>query len=252
VVAPGAAATPSDPLALGKGLVTVTASFTDSPGQVRTCTVDWGDGSVADAGVVVEPTATEPGSCTGVHLYTATGVYAVSLTVADPCAESAAAVRRYAVVYDGNSAFVTGGGWIDSPPGAFVADRALTGKAEFGFGSPYGKGNVAGAVVRADLRFHLADFEFASTAWDPFVISGAKVRLRGTGQVNGAGRFGFALTAVDGQGPGGGGVDRLRIQIWDMDRGDAVVYDNQVACGSQGDNADPCTPVAGSVAFLKK
>ena len=37
------------------------------------------------------------------------------------------------VVYDPSAGFVTGGGWIDSPAGAYTADPSLTGKANFGF-----------------------------------------------------------------------------------------------------------------------
>jgi hypothetical protein len=177
----------------------------------------------------------------------------VSITVADPCGESAGAVRRYPVVYDGRVGFVTAGGWIDSPAGAFAGNRALTGKVDFGVVTPYEKGNAIPPGGAADFQFHVAGLDFASTAWDSLQISGAKARLRGTGQVNGAGQYGFALTAVDGQAPGGGGVDRIRIRIWDQNQGDAVVYDNQVTCGgNQGDNAEPCTTLGGGVVVINK
>ena len=53
--------------------------------------------------------------------------------------------------------------------------------------------------------------------------------------------------------PSGGGVDRFRIKIWDQNQGDAVVYDNQVACPNQGDNADPCTALReGAIVIHKK
>jgi hypothetical protein len=252
VVAPGVTASPNDPLALGQGNVTVTASFTDSPGQVRTCTIDWDDESAPDAGVVAEPTATEPGSCTGVHLYTAVGVYTVSITVADPCGESAGAVYQYAVVYDPSAGFVTGGGWILSPPGAYVPNPTLTDKAFFGFVSGYFKGNTSVPSGRTDFHFHAANFNFSGTTYEWLVISGAKARFRGTGQVNGAGRYGFALTAWDGQAPGGGDVDKFRIRIWDQNQGDQVVYDNQVACPGQSDNADPCTALGGGSIVIHK
>ena len=252
VVSPAVVATPADPLALGKGTVTVTASFTDSPGQARTCTIDWGDGSAVDAGVVVEPTATDPGTCTGVHLYTAVGVYTVSVSVADPCGESAGAVYQYFVLYDPSAGFVTGGGWILSPPGAFTPNPALTGKAFFGFVSGYFKGNSTVPSGRTDFHFHTANFNFSSTNYEWLVVSGAKARFRGTGQVNGAGQYGFALTAWDGQAPGGGGIDRLRIRIWDETDGDRVIYDNQVACPNQGDNADPCIGIGGGAIVIHK
>ena len=251
-VSPVAVAIPGEPLALGQGNVTVAASFADSPGQARTCTIDWGDGSAPDAGVVAEPTETDPGSCTGVHLYTAVGVHTVSITVADPCGESADAVYQYAVIYDPSAGFVTGGGWILSPPGAFLPNPTLTGNAFFGFVSGYFKGNAAVPSGRTEFHFHAANFNFSSSTYEWLVISGAKARFRGTGQVDGAGRYGFALTAWDGQAPGGGGIDRFRIRIWDQDAGDTVVYDNQIACPSQGDNADPCTGIGGGSIVVHK
>ncbi len=37
------------------------------------------------------------------------------------------------VVYDADAGFVTGGGWFNSPKGAYTPDTSLTGKATFGF-----------------------------------------------------------------------------------------------------------------------
>ncbi len=37
--------------------------------------------------------------------------------------------------------FVTGGGWIDSPAGAYLDDPSLTGKGEFSFDAKYVKNN---------------------------------------------------------------------------------------------------------------
>jgi hypothetical protein len=251
IVAPAVVASPSEPMALGSGFVSVTAFFADTAGQTRACTIDWGDGSAPDGGGVTEPTDTDPGSCTGSHLYTSVGVYAVSIAVADPCDESSGAVYQYAVVYDPNGGFVTGGGWIDSPAGAYTSNPALTGGAHFGFVSRYGKGNAV-PTGRTDFHFSVANLSFSSAAYDWLVVSGAKARFRGTGQLNGAGRYGFALTALDGQAPGGGGVDIFRIRIWDQDQDDAVVYDNQIACPSQGDNADPCAALGGGAIVVHK
>jgi len=253
VVAATVVASPAEPMALGSGLASVSASFTDTPGQTRTCTIDWGDESAPDAGVLSEPTATDPGSCAGSHLYTAAGVYTVSVAVADPCGESAGAVYQYAVVYDPNGGFVTGGGWIHSPEGAYLANPTLTGKAHFGFVSGYSRGNSTAPSGRTDFHFSVANFDFSSTAYEWLVISGAKARFRGTGQVNGSGSYSFALTAWDGQAPGGGdGVDKYRIRIWDENQADAVVYDNQIGCPNQGDNADPCTALGGGAIVIHK
>ena len=99
------------------------ASFTDTPGQTWSCSIDWNDGSAPDPGAVVEPTALDAGTCTGSHLFTAVGVYTVTMSVTDACGQASAAVYRYAVVYDASMGFVTGGGWITSPPGAYTPTR---------------------------------------------------------------------------------------------------------------------------------
>lgn len=44
------------------------------------------------------------------------------------------------MVYDPAAGFVTGGGWINSPAGAYSANTDLTGKATFGFVSKYQNG----------------------------------------------------------------------------------------------------------------
>ena len=55
------------------------------------------------------------------------------------------------VAYDPSAGFVTGGGTIASPPGAYSADPALTGKAAFGFVSKYKKGAT---VPSGENEFH--------------------------------------------------------------------------------------------------
>jgi hypothetical protein len=63
------------------------------------------------------------------------------------------------------------------------------------------------------------------------VVAGARAQFKGEGTINGAGGYGFMLVAIDGQQPGGGGVDKFRIKVWDM-AGDGIVYDNQMGDGS--------------------
>jgi hypothetical protein len=75
------------------------------------------------------------------------------------------------------------------------------------------------------------------------VVSGDRVQYKGVGTINGAGNFGFLLTAIDGQ-ITGGGTDKFRIKIWDITRGDSsiVVYDNQMG---QSDTGDASTALGG-------
>jgi hypothetical protein len=155
-------------------------------------------------------------------------------------------VFQYVVVYDASAGFVTGGGWINSPAGAYLPDSSLTGKATFGFVSQYHNGATV-PTGDTQFQFNMAGFSFESTSYDWLVISGAKARYRGMGTVNGAGGYGFELTAWDGQ-ANGGGVDRFRIKIWYGSPGN-VVYDNQMGAV---DGADPTTALGGGSIVIHK
>ena len=78
-------------------------------------------------------------------------------------------------------------------------------------------------------------------------MQGFTAQYRGTGQVNGAGSYEFILTAYDGQAPGGGGVDKFRIKIWDATGGHDVVYDNRRSVSDDMDDADPQAIGGGSI-----
>jgi hypothetical protein len=58
------------------------------------------------------------------------------------------------------------------------------------------------------------------------------------------------LTAIDGDLPGGGGDDKLRMKIWDVVDDELVIYDNQPG---DDDQADLQTIVQqGSIVIHKK
>jgi hypothetical protein len=233
--------------------VTITANYTDVNTGPHTCVISWGDGATsppAGSVTVTEPVGTNPGTCSGSHTYPpATDVYEVTVTVTDNCGASGSSVYQYVVVYDPNGGFVTGGGWINSPPGAYAPNPGLTGPATFGFVSKYQKSNSTIPTGETQFHFNSAGFSFDSDAYEWLVISGAKARYRGTGSVNGAAGYGFELTAWDGQVSGGGGVDRFRIKIWQGNPGN-VIYDNE---RGSPDGADPVTALqGGSIVIHKK
>ena len=130
------------------------------------------------------------------------------------------------VVFDPDGESMTGSGKILSPAGAFPANPALTGKAEFGFDAKYRKHS---SVPMGDTEFSFVagkfKVKFKSTSYDQFVVAGATVQLKGSGKVNGDGSYTFLLTVIDGNQPGGGGVDRFRIKIVNSTTG-VLVYDN--------------------------
>ena len=113
---------------------------------------------------------------------------------------------------------------------------------------------VVGITVptgETEFRFQVANLDFHSSAYQWLVVSGALAQYKGTGQINGAGNYGFLLTATDGQLSGGGGVDKFRIKIWDINNGGAIVYDN-VPGASDGINDAKPQPIAGGSITIKK
>ena len=204
--------------------INVSADFTD-PGILDTHTAvwDWGDGTTSPGGV---SEINGSGSVVGDHAYTAPGVYIIILTVTDKDGDSGTSRYEFMVVHQVNSGFVTGGGWIDSPPGAYLADPTATGKANFGFNAKYKKGaNVPDGST--EFQFKAGNLNFHSNSYDWLVVAGARAQYKGEGTINGAGVYGFLLTVIDGQINGGGGTDKFRMKIWDK-ASEVVIYDNQL------------------------
>ena len=169
------------------------------------------------------------------------GVYNVCVSGTDSVGNTGDEECVLLAVYDPDGGFVTGGGWIQSPPGAYTADPSLSGRANFGFVSKYKKGANTPSG-NTDFRFKAGDLDFHSDTYDWLIITGARAQYKGVGTINGAGNYGFMLTAIDAALTPSTDTDLFRIKIWDMDAGDAIVYDNQIGAG---DNADPTTAIAG-------
>jgi hypothetical protein len=165
-----------------------------------------------------------------------TGLYAVTAMVGTGCATTIA----YFSIYDPNAGFVTGGGWINSPAGAYSPNPSLIGKANFGFNAQYKKGNNT-PDGNTEFQFQTGNLNFKSSVYDlgSLVISGAKATFKGTGTINGSGSYNFLVSAIDGSVNGGGGVDKFRIKIWN---GNTVIYDNNMGTL---DNGDPSTQLGG-------
>jgi streptogramin lyase len=241
----GPIAGPAVPVAVGTP-VPMSAGFTD-PGTPDTHTASWNWGDGTEPGTVTQGAGF--GSVADSHAYSTAGIYTVELAVTDDDGGIGQSTFRYVVVYDPSGGFVTGGGWIDSPAGAYIPDDTLAGRANFGFVSKYKKGATT-PTGQTEFQFKLADLNFHSSSYDWLVIAGAKAMYKGTGTINGAGNYGFMLSAIDAKLTPSTDVDRFRIRIWDKDAGDALVYDNQVG---EGDNhADPTTDIAGGQIVIHK
>jgi hypothetical protein len=229
---------PTSPVAVSTAL-NVQGTLTGA--GTHTASWAWGDGTVS-AGVMSESAGY--GTVTGNHTYSAAGVYVVTLTVTDSGGLSGQRVSPYVVVYDPNAGFVTGGGWFTSPAGAYVTQPAATGQATFGFVAKYTKNSN---VSTGQTEFHFSDLNLNSSSYDWLVITGAKAQVQGSGTINGAGNYGFKWTVIDGQAPGGGGTDKIRMKIWDKNNGNAIVYDTQMGAP---DSANPTTAISGGSIVL--
>ena len=155
-------------------------------------------------------------------MYTSPGVYTVTVTVADDATYSATSMFQYVVVYDPDGGFVTGGGWIDSPEGAYVYEPSLTGKANFGFVSKYKKGATV-PTGQTEFQFKAGALNFHSSNYDWLVVTGSNyARFKGSGTINGQGDYQFQIWAGDDA------ADTFRIKIWEEDASGTEfdVYDN--------------------------
>jgi sugar lactone lactonase YvrE len=200
----------------------------DPDGSPLTYTWDFGDG------VTGNNTLSE-------HAYASSSIYDVCLTVNDGNSDSEPACT-IAVVYDPTNGFITGGGWIISPAGAYQPDETLNGKAVFGFFSKYKKG---ANVPEGNTEFHflVGNLSFQSTAYNWLVVSkqNATAQFKGSGLLNEAldpngNPYKFMLWAGDETGTNG--FDTFRIRIWweSDDEIEHIVYDNGVDQEIDGGN----------------
>jgi hypothetical protein len=154
--------------------------------------------------------------------FNTSAVYAVAVRCDDTAGNVSEIKYIMLVVYDPEGGFVTGGGWIDSPVGAYSPDPTLTGKANFGFVSKYKKGATV-PTGNTEFRFKAGNLNFHSEGYEWLVVTGSNyARFKGQGTINGEGDYKFMLWAGDGE------LDTFRIKIWteDVEGVETVEYDN--------------------------
>ena len=166
-----------------------TGTFTDASGNTPDATAAWSFDAISVDGVVSQSS----GTVTKSYQFSNAGVYAVTLTLNDNLGGITITnavvpdnLPAMIVAYDPTAGFVTGGGWIQSPAGAYVAGPSLTGKANFGFVSKYLKGSNI-PTGETEFQLHFATFNFHSSSYQWLVVSGARAQYKGTGKINGAG-----------------------------------------------------------------
>ncbi|TDH26761.1 HYR domain-containing protein [Segetibacter sp. 3557_3] len=215
---------PTSPVAVGTP-ITINVDYTDN--NVTSAVVKW---EIGTDYIATNP----PKQFSATNTYNTPGVYTVTVYLTDCGGTVSKPYEQYVVVYDPNGGFVTGGGCFISPAGAYKDKPTSTGKATFGFVSKYQKG-ASVPSGHTEFQYHVEGMNFNSTSYDWLVISGPKAQYKGKGKINGVPGYGFLLTANDGQVNGGGGIDKIRIKIWDLASSN-IVYDNQ-----DGADTDPAT-----------
>jgi hypothetical protein len=208
---------PTEPVEIGTE-VTLHAEFTDiEVPDSHTADVSWGDGTVEYAtvgGFEVDAS----------YAYTAPGIYTVALEVTDNFGQTDVVESQYIVVYDPDGGFVTGGGWFDSPAGAYQHDPDLTGTVNFGFNTKY-KNNSIEPTGETNIQLDAGDLHFKSTSYEWLVVVGDLAIYQGEGEVDGEAGYSFTVMVVDD-----GKDDTIRIKI--SDPSGQLVYDNGLGVGA--------------------
>lgn len=110
---------PDEPSLLGN-VINITATAMAPLGTIQFAEVEWGDGttSTLSGGGVTQ----SGNDFVAAREYLNPGVYPITVKVDDGSPYIRTGVFEFAVIYDPSDGFVTGGGWIDSPAGAYMPD----------------------------------------------------------------------------------------------------------------------------------
>jgi len=234
-------ATPN-PVPIGTPIeLTATLDDTETGGSVSAAAAYSIDGGAAVPMEAVDGSFDEAVEEVGATLpaFTSVGVREICVAGIDAAGNVSTPECIVLAVYDPAAGFVTGGGWIDSPAGAYPAEPDAAGKASFGFVSRYRDG-ASTPDGQTQLRLRQAGLTFHSEAYDTLVVLGAEARYGGSGRVDGDSGYSFLVAVVDGD-LAGDGIDRFRLVIRHTASG-TVVYDSQPG---DADTAPATTPLGG-------
>ncbi|CAN7420816.1 ExeM/NucH family extracellular endonuclease [Terrabacter sp. LjRoot27] len=167
----------------------VSATFTDADRlDTHSASIAWGDGQ-SSAGTVTG------GTVSGSHVYTAAGIYTVTVTVTDQWGNAGAGTTTV-VVYDRAAGFVTGGGTIASPAGALADNPSHSGKGSLELSVAYGRGAT---VPSGSFTYSLAgtSFAVAATTFDWLVVTGTTATFSAPVTVDGTAGYRAVVTVTD-------------------------------------------------------
>ncbi|WP_162054891.1 T9SS type A sorting domain-containing protein [Pontibacter pamirensis] len=172
----------------------------------------------------------------------------------------------YVHVYHPDAGFVSGGGRSDSPSNADYELMHQSGNMYWGFVAKYrNEDQVVGSAI-VILESGPSIFRSTSVEDGSLVISDNRAFFRGKGVLlHKQGfetdaddrRFGYLVTATDGQFRENTGPDQLRLKIWVMNEDGTegeVVYDNQAGCTSASldNNAPACDAIDRGAIIIHK
>ncbi|WP_413671184.1 PKD domain-containing protein [Massilia cellulosiltytica] len=195
----------------------------------------WGDGTVDRARRAGARNGS--GSAQASHTYSAPGIYTVTADVTDQAGNRVKVARRI-VVYAPAGGVLAGTGTVVLPAAASRRSPSSTGKAAFSFMAPTAAGaQLKAASAKGRFMFSLPGLSFASDDVQVAAAQGSRVRLAGTGTVNGARGYQFAATA-GASGPGTAG--QFGVTIWHTDpKTRARVIDYDSLAGTNGSAGSP-------------
>ncbi|WP_266205271.1 SBBP repeat-containing protein [Pontibacter kalidii] len=200
----------------------------------------WGDGSTPS----ISYTAFGTQRITGQHTYHQPGVYRIGLDFSESCLKPENAdYEQWLPVYDPEAGFVTGAGSLAFASAPYALAQA-GGELHYNFNLRYSGKSASTPQGHTSLVLNNRE-RFSSSRMEWLVISGDQAIWKGEGTLNGKGHYGFIASAADA---GGRGVndqgDGLRIRIWDLSRGNAIVFDNYQEGGEMLDMASVVPPIS--------
>ena len=184
----------------------------------------WGDGSTTPARQIAGSSV-----LTGEHVYKTPGLYTVGLGFEGEClAPENKDYQQLVAVYDVHAGAVHGTGSFHSPASSLPLMQAAA-TARFMFTARY---PISGAETPIGSTLFMLNNKtrFRSTGYDWLVVREGRAVWHGTGQLNGQGKYAFMVSVGDR-----GSLlnkDALRVLIWDMAAGGALVYDNHTEGGA--------------------
>ncbi len=127
------------------------------------------------------------------HIYTASGIYDVILTVTDSAGLESSNTTMV-VVYDPQAGSTKGSGKIWSEPGNLKSDPESEGRARFGFLAKYKDGTIQGKVR---FEYRPADMKLKSDDVSWLIIDDNTAQFQGEGTINDEGLYTYRILVKD-------------------------------------------------------